>query len=429
MKKVLGAMSKFIFGAFGIAVLALLMTLTYGALQKLFPGNFSNQIWGLVMFDIAAMCWAICFVFLCRSTGQYAVAGLGFVVAFLGTLGMVAAEVMLSGQDLAEVDTSQIGTWMVYGFIIVTAIHAALIYAHHALAPDIAEQINVGVARGEIVTEAIHQATQVLDVEKQQLATTIRNDIVSQAKRDLGLIEADPQMPFLPKAWTCQVCNEENLAHRSECIKCGYSRGAVRPALRNAGTPSEEKPQSFFLNPRGWLQERFGKKQQTVPQVLPQMTEQEKERAAMSNTAMWAWYIMPDGSRQRIWCKTCLREGKPAFTVEPCEHILMAKPEMHISGEEVMAMLEAVKKEARALPTQAPSSEGPDWAVVNQKLEDVKQDLLRAKSILDGQTPDQWEDGTPRYHPTNNPKPEPSGSTRPPYNSDRGFDPKTAKFE
>jgi hypothetical protein len=191
MKKVLGSMSRFIFGGFGIAVLALLMSLTYGALQKLFPGNFANQMWGLVMFDIAAMCWAIAFVFQSRSVGQYAAAGIGFVVAFVGTLGMVAAEVMLSGQDLANIDTEQIGRWMVYGFIIVTAIHAALIYIHHAAAPDIHEQINVGIARGEIVTEAITQATNQLDAEKQSLAVFIRHDIVSKAKRDLGLTPID----------------------------------------------------------------------------------------------------------------------------------------------------------------------------------------------------------------------------------------------
>ena len=66
------------------------MSLTYGALQKLFPGDFTNQMWGLVMFDIAAMCWAIAFVFQSKSTGQYAVSGLGFIVGFLGTLLMVA---------------------------------------------------------------------------------------------------------------------------------------------------------------------------------------------------------------------------------------------------------------------------------------------------------------------------------------------------
>jgi hypothetical protein len=195
MKKVLQTASKYIFGAFSAAVLALLMSLTYSALARIFPDSLVNRAWGLVMFDIAAMAWALAFVFGSTTTGQYATAALGFVTGFLGTLGMVAAEVALSS---GQVESGDIGKWMVYGFIIVTALHAALLYAHHATAPDIHEKINIGIARGEIVTEAINQATRQLDEEKAQLAHTIHNDIVSQVKRDLGLIPADPLMPILP---------------------------------------------------------------------------------------------------------------------------------------------------------------------------------------------------------------------------------------
>jgi hypothetical protein len=191
MKKVLGTMSKFVGGIFSLAVLALLMSLTYGALQRIFPSSFSNQMWGLVMFDIAAMCWALIFVFQSHSVGQYAAAGIGFIVGFVGTLGMVAAEVILSGQNLAHFDTSQIGRWMVYGFIIVTAIHAALVYAHHATSPEISEQINVGVARGEVVSQAISDATKTIEAEKHDLSRAIYYDIVSQVKRDLGLHPVD----------------------------------------------------------------------------------------------------------------------------------------------------------------------------------------------------------------------------------------------
>src|SRR6185369_5885188 len=106
MKKVFASISKFVAAGFSIAVLALLMSLTYGALQRIFPDSFTNQIWGLVMFDIAAMCWALIFVFQSRSVGQYAAAGIGFIVAFVGTLGMVAAEVILSGQNLAQINTA-----------------------------------------------------------------------------------------------------------------------------------------------------------------------------------------------------------------------------------------------------------------------------------------------------------------------------------
>jgi apolipoprotein N-acyltransferase len=195
MKKVLQSASKYIFAAFGIAVLALLMSLTYSALARIFPDSLNNRMWGLVMFDIAAMCWALAFVFGSQSTGQYAASAIGFIVGFVGTLFMVASEVALSS---GQIQAGDIGKWMVYGFIIVTALHAALLYAWHATSPDIHEKINVGVARGEIVTEAINQATKQLDEQKAQLAYTIHNDIVSQVRRDLGLIEADPNMPILP---------------------------------------------------------------------------------------------------------------------------------------------------------------------------------------------------------------------------------------
>jgi hypothetical protein len=195
MKKVLQTASKYIFAAFGVAVLALLMSLTYSALARIFPDSLVNRMWGLVMFDIAAMCWALSFVFGSESTGQYATAAIGFIVGFVGTLAMVAAEVSLSS---GMIESGDIGQWMVYGFIIVTALHAGLLYAHHATAPDIHEKINVGIARGEIVTTAIQQATRELDESKEQLAVTIHNDIVSQVKRDLGLIPADPMMPIIP---------------------------------------------------------------------------------------------------------------------------------------------------------------------------------------------------------------------------------------
>lgn len=198
MKKVLQSVSKYIFAAFGVAVLALLMSLTYSALARIFPDSLINRMWGLVMFDIAAMCWALAFVFTSESTGQYATAAIGFVVGFIGTLGMVAAEVALSSNYITPGD---IGQWMVYGFIIVTALHAALLYAFHATSPDIHEKINVGIARGEIVTTAIQQATKQLDEEKATLAVSIHNDIVSQVKRDLGIVEADPKMPFLEKKY------------------------------------------------------------------------------------------------------------------------------------------------------------------------------------------------------------------------------------
>ena len=186
MKKVLGNVAIYIFAAFTIAVFGMLVSLTYQALQRIFPTSFENQIVGLVLFDIGAICWAVAFVFLCKSTAQYASAAVGFLAAFIGTLGMVAAEVILSG-NLIETDPQQIGQWLVYGFIGVTALHVTMIYLYHGGAPDIKEKIDVGIARGEIVTEAIAQATKSLEAEKAMLAQTLTQEIVAQVKRDLNI--------------------------------------------------------------------------------------------------------------------------------------------------------------------------------------------------------------------------------------------------
>jgi hypothetical protein len=198
MKKVLAAMSGIIFSVFCIAILGLLMSFTLGALKKLFPDSFVNQMWGLVLFDIAAMVWGLAFVFKSESVGQYAAGGIGFVTGFLGTLLMVTFEVMTSGQTFVT-DNGSLGRWAVYGFVIVTAIHAALVYLHHGTAPDIHQKINVGIARGEITTEAIRQATESLEVQKAQLAESIHSSIVDQVKRDLNIpIAVDPSVGFVP---------------------------------------------------------------------------------------------------------------------------------------------------------------------------------------------------------------------------------------
>lgn len=329
MKKVLGSMSKFIFGAFCVAVLALLMTLTYGALQKLFPGNFTNQMWGLVMFDIAAMCWAVAFVFQSHSTTQYAVSGLGFAVGFLGTLGMVAAEVTLSGQNLSSVDTSQIGTWMVYGFIIVTAIHALLVYIHHASAPEIAEQINVGVARGEVVSRAIKDATKTIESQQEELSQAIYNDIVSNVKRDLGMAPIDGT-----------VFDRRN---RLDVAPVTWARPTQQEAARSEDLPLWEKIKSNFFR------SLTGGKNAILPST-PQQAENAK--IALLSDATVAWNERGDGSRERVWCKVCRHEGQDWLSPEPCVHVLRAKAEEFIPYEVAQNTLAKLKQETLPVPSQ-----------------------------------------------------------------------------
>ena len=190
MKKVLAQGTKYLFGAFGIAILGLLMSLTYQALGRIFPTSPINQMWGLVLFDIAAITWALAFVFSCETIGQYAVAIFGFLTGFIGTLIMVAAEVML-GQTLTTTNSTEVGRWLIYGFIGATILHAILLYAHHYNGQTIRQKVEIGIARGEVTTEAIKQAQVMLDVEKANLARTIADGIIADTKRELGLYPID----------------------------------------------------------------------------------------------------------------------------------------------------------------------------------------------------------------------------------------------
>jgi hypothetical protein len=294
MKKVLGTMSKFVAAAFSIAILGLLMSLTYGALQRIFPGNFANQMWGLVLFDIAAMAWALTFVFQSKSVGQYASSAIGFLVGFIGTIVMVGAEVMLSGTTLNPEQTLQLQKWMTWTFIGATALHAALVYIHHLSAPDIHEQINVGIARGEIVTEAISQATKTLEQQKAELALTIHHDIVSQVKRDLGLSPIQDTVFDRRKQLTVQMnpvewnqleagLNEAGYIphpteqpyayHRGEPMTQAEAQEAVnmgfidRTGKGGTRPPRQERPLSEKF--RSWVNSLKQPAAQAVPQAKP----------------------------------------------------------------------------------------------------------------------------------------------------------------
>jgi hypothetical protein len=75
------------------------------------------------------------------------------------------------------------------------------------------------------------------------------------------------------------------------------------------------------------------KKEQTVP-FLSRLLKLGKTRKNMSQDETTfrnqrvAWIEMKDGSRKRIFCMTCQRDGKADwYSEEPCEHVLNATPE------------------------------------------------------------------------------------------------------
>jgi len=184
MSKVLKRISTYLFGAFGIAVFGLVISLTYSALAVIFPADLINHIWGLVLFDISAVAWGLAYVYLSETIAQYAIAALGFLTGFGGTIIMIAAAVLMSSGLAAGADISR---WISYGFIVVAVVHLILLYAHQAAKPAVHEQIEVGVARGGIVSTAIRQAVTELEQQQEELARAIYGEIVNRVKRELGL--------------------------------------------------------------------------------------------------------------------------------------------------------------------------------------------------------------------------------------------------
>jgi hypothetical protein len=52
------------------------------------------------------------------------------------------------------------------------------------------------------------------------------------------------------------------------------------------------------------------------------------------------WFTLPNGERKRIYCKTCLREGKTWLTSNPCRHILEAEDGITVKNIEASQKLE-----------------------------------------------------------------------------------------
>lgn len=199
MKKVFQYIAGLLFAAFTVGMLGLLITITYAALQRIFPNNPDLQLWGLVLFDIAAIAWFLAFVFKSETVTQYGAAGAGFIAAFIGTLAMVAAEVLLGNGSATN--APEISRWMNYSFIGVTALHVGLLYLHHFGGPTVYGKVSTGIARGEIVSQAMNEATKALEAEKHILARTITAGIISDVKRDLGLYPVEGT-PFEPRQLT-----------------------------------------------------------------------------------------------------------------------------------------------------------------------------------------------------------------------------------
>lgn len=186
MKKIMPHVASIFFTLFGAGVVVLLMSYTFKALAYIFPDNFIAQIMGMILFDIAALAWLAAFIYLCKSVMQYSFAFLGFVVGLLGSLVMVAIEVMLGGQEMID-PPAWINSVLIYGFIAAAVVHVILFYAYKLTAPEVSADISLGIETAQITDEAMKQAEEVLLRERGALGSVIAPRLVDNVRRNLGL--------------------------------------------------------------------------------------------------------------------------------------------------------------------------------------------------------------------------------------------------
>ena len=141
---------------------------------------------GMVLFDIAALAWLGAFIYLCKSIMQYAFAFIGFVFGLLGSLVMVAIDVLLGGQKMIAAP-DWINSALVYGFIFAAVIHVILIYAYKLAGPEVSADISLGIETAQITEEAMKQAENELLKERGALGRTIAPRLMNNVKRNLGL--------------------------------------------------------------------------------------------------------------------------------------------------------------------------------------------------------------------------------------------------
>ena len=184
MKKLIPSIAAFFFAVFVLGVFAAMMFYSWQGLANIFPNDLLGQIFGMLMFDLAALIWFAGFVYLSRTISQYVIAFVGFLVGLAGTLGLIGIEVGISSGML---ESEMMVKPLTYIFIGVLVGHVVLVYSHHASAPETAADISLGVEKAKITGRAEEEATRYLTENVQGLAQPIARELIKRVMEDLNL--------------------------------------------------------------------------------------------------------------------------------------------------------------------------------------------------------------------------------------------------
>lgn len=184
MSKLFPYIAAFFFAVFVIGVFAAMMFYSWQGLSNIFPGDLLGQGFGMLLFDIAALIWFGAMAYRSFSISQYVVSFVGFLVALLGSLGLIGIEVGLSSGML---QVAMMQKPLTYIFIGVLVGHVVLIYAHHATAPQMAADISLGIEKAKITDKAQAAVEEQIDKQIDQLAAPIAQKLMLGVLQDLKI--------------------------------------------------------------------------------------------------------------------------------------------------------------------------------------------------------------------------------------------------
>lgn len=185
MFKVIGpGLAKIIFAIFMIGVFVLMLLLTGGSLEKIFPGDIVRQTAGYLLFDVGALVWLIIMVKGSRGIMQRAIAFVCFLLDVLGTLGMAGAAAFMSGQELVAVDPmfNQAIIWI---FIAASAWNLVGLYAHHIFDLETESTVRSENHVDKLKSQAMDKADQKIEANADALAEKLAQAYYNQADTEI----------------------------------------------------------------------------------------------------------------------------------------------------------------------------------------------------------------------------------------------------
>ena len=188
MKNFYRLLAKVLFSLVGVGVFLFVATLTLNLAKRIYPDDLFTPWFSLLIFDIGALTWLFVFSHSAEGGGQRVISVLMFVIDLVGVFVVVSAEVMLGGQELAEIPP-EVGQYAVYALIAWTFVNLVGFYLFHLFSPENVRNIIQRSAADKITARSLEMLEQRTDEISDEVATELAHDLVNQTLYELGAMK------------------------------------------------------------------------------------------------------------------------------------------------------------------------------------------------------------------------------------------------